>query len=97
MNMKARISLRPPFFITGSGGRKRVSPQAVNLLYGLMARRLLTAEMIMELLWSNTNQRPDFWRNAIRSYVHELNVALQPCGWRTTNRRCFGWTLEHTT
>lgn len=91
----AKISLRKPHVITRDGievGRICSGIQ-MRALFALMAQPLVTREQMMEVMWPDPDEMPDWCFSNIGAQLCKLRKNLRPAGWDIRARYGRGWVL----
>jgi hypothetical protein len=72
----------------------RIRRQCETLLLLLMTQQRCSMEDIVEALWPNPDDQPDWWGQVIRIAVGDLRSALAEFGWRIDCEHNVGYTLN---
>ena len=67
--------------LTVDGVKSRLPPQEIVMLWAVMARKAVSEDDIMEMLWPHPDNMPDNWGGVLGILRHRLNAKLKVGGW----------------
>lgn len=75
---------------------EKLTPNETKLLFGFMFNRFLTKEKIIEILWPDVEDQPDWYTESLRVIIFRLRRKLKGSGWtlKANHTRHF-WEMIH--
>ena len=89
-----RLCLWPRYALRRGELRVPLARQEGLVMTALLARREVSLDLLVELLWPDPDNMPDLWYRSLAVCLHKLRGKLAPFGLVIAVRYSFGWRLE---
>lgn len=98
--MKARIKCLPPVWsgpqgsiVSNDHGSVKLNNTETLILFALMGHRVLHRNDLVDILWPEIDDEPEWQFTSIRVRIHNMRRKLAPVGVYIRNSYSFGWSL----